>query len=124
MSSPAKILANQTNALASTGPRTPEGRNVSSQNAATHGLTGGFRVLPQEDQTEFDAMAAAYKRELKPVGEDETFLVERMAESRWELKRCNRLIADVVTRMSEQSGVARSADDVIVDALIANTASA
>ena len=33
------------------GPRTPEGKAVSSQNAFSHGLTAARLVLPWENQT-------------------------------------------------------------------------
>ena len=39
MTSPAQIKANRGNARRSTGPRTPLGRQASSQNARRHGLT-------------------------------------------------------------------------------------
>ena len=39
MTSPRQIAANRRNAESSTGPTTPEGREASSQNAMTHGLT-------------------------------------------------------------------------------------
>ena len=39
MTSPAQINANRQNARRSTGPRTPLGRQTSSQNARRHGLT-------------------------------------------------------------------------------------
>lgn len=39
MTSPAQIHANRQNARRSTGPRTPLGRQASSQNARRHGLT-------------------------------------------------------------------------------------
>src|SRR5947199_10589642 len=117
MSAFARTLANQTNARSSTGPRTPEGKQIASQNAATHGLTGGFRVLPQEDQQAFDAMALSYTNEFQPENEDQRFLVERMVQNRWELDRCNRLIAEVVARMSPESGAEPgSADAVLADA--------
>ena len=38
------------------GPRTPEGKAVSSQNAFSHGLTAARLVLPWENQDEFDSL--------------------------------------------------------------------
>jgi hypothetical protein len=54
MATTAQILANQQNAQKSTGPRSPEGKAASAQNAAKHGLSSAFRVLQHEDQDEFD----------------------------------------------------------------------
>src|SRR5579884_3328823 len=125
MSSSAQILANQKNATSSTGPRTDAGKATSSQNAASHGLTGSFRVLPHENQAAFDACLARYREEFQPTTEHERFLVELMTQSRWELQRTNRLIAAVLERLASapDSGAA-SPDAAIAAALIGRTADA
>jgi len=66
MSTDAQILANQKNAQASTGPRTPEGKERSSQNAIKYGVTSRQVVLPCEDAAEFDAMHNAWIDQLAP----------------------------------------------------------
>jgi hypothetical protein len=38
------------------GPRTPEGKAISSLNNLKHGLTGSFRILDNELQEEFDLL--------------------------------------------------------------------
>ena len=50
--SEARTRANRQNALKSTGPRTPEGKERSRRNAFKHGLTGQGVALPEEDQAE------------------------------------------------------------------------
>jgi hypothetical protein len=122
MSSTAQMAANLINAHASTGPRTTEGKAVSSQNAVSHGLTGGFRVLPHENQAEFDTCLAGYRDEFKPATEHERFLVELMTQSRWELQRTNRLMACVLERLSGADPA--SPDGAIAAALIARSADA
>jgi len=39
----------------STGPRTAAGKQRSSLNALSHGLTAASQVLPSEDQATYDA---------------------------------------------------------------------
>ncbi|GEM_PF-2524684 len=45
---PAKLAANRANARLSTGPRTPEGKARSSQNATTWGFTAALRGMPPD----------------------------------------------------------------------------
>ncbi len=49
MTSDKKAEANRRNALKSTGPRTPEGRNAVRLNALRHGLLSREVLLPGED---------------------------------------------------------------------------
>ena len=91
MASSAQILANQKNALLSTGPKTPEGKSAAARNSIKHGLSGAFTVLPHEDQDEFDILLACLRDEMAPANEHESFLVEQMAQSRWRLRRLQRL---------------------------------
>jgi hypothetical protein len=91
MASSAQIVANQNNALLSTGPKTPEGKSAAARNSIKHGLSGAFTVLPHEDQDEFDILLACLRDEMAPANEHESFLVEQMAQSRWRLRRLQRL---------------------------------
>jgi hypothetical protein len=49
MISDKQLEANRKNATLSTGPRTADGRAVSSRNAVTHGLLSAMVLLPSED---------------------------------------------------------------------------
>jgi hypothetical protein len=100
MSTSAQIVANRANAEWSTGPRTDEGKAASSRNRVSHGLTGEFRVLPSELQSEYDALLAAFREEHQPTTPTETALVEGLAQHQWLRKRALRLESscfDVVT---------------------------
>jgi hypothetical protein len=77
--SAARTSANRRNAELSTGPRTPEGKERSRQNALKHGLTGEGVVLPNEDLAEVERRLAAFQDELKPSGEVGRALVLRAA---------------------------------------------
>jgi hypothetical protein len=78
-SSEARILANQKNALLSTGPRTAEGKAASRANSYKHGLTGDGIVMPEEDAAEVQRLATALRTELAAPGEAGAVLAERMA---------------------------------------------
>ncbi len=93
MSSRRKRAANRRNAQHSTGPKTPEGKAASAQNATTHGLSSSFTVLPHEDHDAYAQLLDTLVREHTPKSEHEKFLVTRMAESRWRLDRTHRFEA-------------------------------
>ncbi len=89
--SPAKLLANQTNAQLSTGATTPEGKAIVSRNATKHGLTGKFKVLPGESQADFDRVLEGFLRSEEPADEAEVLMVHQMAEALWLSNRCHHL---------------------------------
>jgi hypothetical protein len=121
MSTETQILANRRNALNSTGPRTAEGKANSSGNATRHGLSAAFRVLPNENQEEFDELIADYRCNFAPTTTHERFLVEEMAQSRWRLARIRRLEAAVIEQMIGAAGSLDS-DAVLAAALLDNKA--
>ena len=91
MSTTAQVLANRQNAASSTGPKTPEGKQISSRNATRHGLAGVFTVLPHEDPEDFTDLAARLRDEFRPGTENENFLVDQMIQARCRLLRVQRL---------------------------------
>ncbi len=78
MTSPKKIQANRQNALKSTGPKTPEGKDAARLNAVKHGLLSQEVLLPGEDEAALEELAENLRAELQPVGELESQLVERI----------------------------------------------
>jgi hypothetical protein len=89
MSSPQQVAANQANAQLSTGPRTEQGKKRSSLNALKSGLTGRTVLLAGEDANAYKAHCEAFMEGFDPVGEEETALVQLLADTRWRLDRCS-----------------------------------
>ena len=89
MSKPTKaqITANRRNCQKSTGPRTPQGKAVVSQNAVKHGLSANQIVIKSEDQAEFDLHRSQIIDEWAPSTPTESFLAERIVSTSWKLKR-------------------------------------
>jgi hypothetical protein len=87
----AKILANRRNAQKSTGPRTPKGKAVVSQNAMKYGLSTPQAVISTEDQAEFDSYRDQFLEELSPETPMESMLAERIVNLSWRLKRATRI---------------------------------
>jgi len=91
MATKKQIQANKNNAKKSTGPKTPEGKAKSAQNATTHGLTASHDVIKGESQQEFDAHKQAFLDVLDPQNAVEDFLADRAASLAWRLKRATRI---------------------------------
>ena len=91
MCTQAQILANQRNAQKSTGPRTPQGKAIVSQNALKHGLSAQQTVISSESQAEFDLCRQQMLAELAPAGPMESMLADRVVTLSWRLKRVCRI---------------------------------
>jgi hypothetical protein len=87
MATDKQIEANRLNAQKSTGPRTPEGKAASSQNAIIHGLRARAVVLPGEDQQAFDELLQSLRGEYQPQAASEDLLVQQAAITWWKLTR-------------------------------------
>jgi hypothetical protein len=86
-----QIRANQQNAQLSTGPRTPEGKAISSLNAIKHGLYArGILIsskLHTEDPDEYLAFVQALFEELQPETPFQEHLVRKIANCIWRSRR-------------------------------------
>ena len=78
---------NQLNAQKSTGPVTPEGKEISSRNAITHGLTSKKLTLNPEEREQFNKLLASYAKIYKPATEAEKSQLNYMVEHSWRLDR-------------------------------------
>lgn len=88
----AQLAANRANAQRSTGPRTPEGKARSSQNARTHGLRSEtYSMLRLEGHGELQELQAAAFQVYRPVNAQEVFAVERIALCQLNILRAHRL---------------------------------
>jgi len=91
MATKKQIQANRKNSEKSTGPKTPEGKAKSAQNATTHGLTASHDVIKGESQEQFDAHKQAFLDVLSPQNAVEDFLAGRVVSLAWRLKRAERI---------------------------------
>jgi hypothetical protein len=98
-----RTAANRANAVKSTGPRTPEGKAASAQNARKHGFTASkFIAVKLEDLNSLanlrDDAVAAYQ----PQNSQELFAAERIALAQHALLRCAALEAGLFTDAMNQ----------------------
>jgi hypothetical protein len=92
MSSLKQIEANRLNALKSTGPRTPEGKERSRMNALRHGLASEVVVVPAlESRNEYHQFEASIRAEYQPGTAVECVLVDRLASLLWRLRRSTKI---------------------------------
>lgn len=90
MASHRQVEANQRNAKLSRGPKTSTGKAVSAKNALKHGLLSRDVTIPGESSYDFKKFSEAMCDRLKPEGELECELVERIILLCWRLKRVPR----------------------------------
>jgi hypothetical protein len=81
------VAANAVNAKLSTGPRTEEGKSVSSRNALKHGLTAKEVVVEPGREAEFEAWRDDLRQDLGPQGAAEMELFNRAVHAAWTLRR-------------------------------------
>ena len=87
MSSLRQIEANRLNALKSTGPTTPEGKQRSRCNAVRHGLTAETVIAGLEDSEDYKAFESAVISDYNAESAVERELVLRLASVLWRLRR-------------------------------------
>jgi hypothetical protein len=82
---------------ASTGPRTPAGKAISSQNARKHDLCSRTLRLSPEEWAEYNDMCERYRRDLRPVGDVEQTLVDEICFNYWRLQQAREAELTVIT---------------------------
>jgi hypothetical protein len=89
-----KIEANRQNGKRSTGPRTERGKLAGRFNAVTLGLFAKHVVIPicdgYEAQRDFQSLLNSMHEDFRPVGMYEEWLVVKVAECMWRLRRATR----------------------------------
>jgi hypothetical protein len=87
MATLSQIEANRLNSQKSTGPRTPEGKAVSSQNAFKSGLDADSQFCYGEDRADFYRLQVEYFTRFSPQSPEERFHVDTLIRSEWSLRR-------------------------------------
>jgi hypothetical protein len=95
----ARAAASRRNGARSRGPKTPEGKARSAQNALKHGMRAQkCIVLPGERASAFEAFEAALLEDLAPEGALQAMLAQRVVAASWRLARAERLEAELFAR--------------------------
>ena len=96
--------ANRANATHSTGPRTPEGKARSAQNARKHGFTAStFAIVRLEELDEIAHLKADLIDVYQPINSQELFAIERIALAQQALLRAARLESGMFTTALDEA---------------------
>ncbi|MGO9262933.1 MAG: hypothetical protein ACLQU1_42635 [Bryobacteraceae bacterium] len=95
MTTKKQIQANRLNSQKSTGPRSAEGKAVSSQNALKSGIDAKSQIIRGEDPAALDALAAQYLLDHQPQSASERALVDILIDSEWTLRRLRKTEAQL-----------------------------
>jgi hypothetical protein len=98
MRTPLQRQASKVNGAKSKGPKSPETRAISSQNALKHGLMAKKLSLPDEDAVERQESATRIARELNPQSELQHHLVDCVNNAIDRQKRCARALHGKLTK--------------------------
>jgi hypothetical protein len=91
---------NRANSLHSTGPRTLAGKQRSSLNALSHGLTARTAILASEDRAAYEQHHRQFFDEYQPANTTETQLVQELADTSWRLNRIPALEDNLIHQAS------------------------
>ncbi len=80
-------LASKQNGARSRGPKTEEGKRISSRNALRHGLLARNIILSNESQEVFDATLQEHLAKMAPADGVEQGAIEEMVSASWRLRR-------------------------------------
>ena len=103
MTSPKQIDANRRNALKSTGPITPEGKDRSRCNAVRHGLTAETVIAVLENSEDYEAFEAAVISDYNAETAVERQLVLRLASTLWRLRRATGMETAILDSATENA---------------------
>ena len=81
-----QLEANRENAKLG-GVKTEEGKAISKYNALKHGLLSKEVLLNKENEKELEELGKRLRAEIKPVGELEMIITDRIISNIWRLRR-------------------------------------
>jgi hypothetical protein len=116
-----RLAANRANAAQSTGPRSPEGKSRSAQNARKHGFTAStFTVVRLEELEEVAHLRDDAIAFYQPLNSQELYAVERIALAQQSMLRAARLEAGTATNCINEAFDGGGRPNVMLSSLLIN----
>jgi hypothetical protein len=105
MVSEKRSQAARANGARSRGPKTPQGKAISSRNATRHGLLSGIVVLSTEEESGFLELFNCLLARFSPVDDIELSAIEEMAAAHWRARRAMAMEHSILeTAIANQPG--------------------
>jgi hypothetical protein len=111
---PLAQAANKANARNSTGPKSDAGKQASSRNAVTHGLTAittSIVIQSKEDADAYEDLQRGVIEEYQPESLMEQWMVRQLGNAMWSVIRANRAQLAAIKEAMRSGGDAVPADD-------------
>src|ERR1051325_7487821 len=90
-----QIEANRRNAQLSTGPKTEEGKQISSMNALKTGLDADSQFVIGESREEFALLQSEWYESQAPATPEERYQVDKLIRCEWLQRRLFRVEAQL-----------------------------
>jgi hypothetical protein len=90
-----QIAANRRNATKSTGPRTPQGKARSSQNALKSGIDSHAQIIHGETPADLERLKFDYHDRFLPNTPEQRMLVDTLIDCEFLLRRFRRVEAEI-----------------------------
>ena len=113
---PLALAAHKQNAQKSTGPKPGPGREASSRNAVTHGLTAiktSIVVQGKEDAEAYEDLQRGVLEEYQPVLLMDQWMVRQLGNAMWSVIRANRAQVAAIKQAMRTGGRELRADDLV-----------
>ena len=95
-----QVQANRENAQKSNGPRTEQGKEASRLDAVRHGMLARTPVVPNlEREEDWHAHRRGLLESLRPVGQLEMMLANRVVQLSWRIRRIARYERDEIAKL-------------------------
>jgi hypothetical protein len=98
MATARQIKANRKNARRCCGPRTPQGRAISSQNALKTGIYAQAEIIRTEDRENYEILISEFHARFTPATTKENRLVQDLIRAEWLGRRAMASAASVINR--------------------------
>ena len=121
MATEAQINANRANAKASTGPKSPEGKEKSSANATKFGLFSLDNCVHPHEEEAYNHFCDALWNDLAPSGPVQEVTAAEFVRNAWRLRRCamaEETLGEIVVRFQASQNKTRGTDHPAADPMI------